>query len=323
LKSHNFSQVYKIGQLPFGDEGLLSESGRDTLEQIHIKVNALRRIKDEHEIQMILQIADMANAGYKKIKSFIRPGVTEREIQIEYEAEVYRHGAQTMPYGTIVGSGINSAVLHAVPTAKKVEQGDMVLIDAGADVFDYCVDITRVLPASGQFSPMQKSLYDIVKKAQDKVFEKSRIGTQWHDVHIASARVIAEGLKSLNIITGEIDSVLETGAISVFYPHGVGHLVGLRVRDVGCPENKNPKKYCGANLRVDLELKENFLITAEPGCYFIKALIDDAENRTNFKDFINWTEVEKWKGIGGVRIEDDILITQGAPRNLTAVVEKI
>lgn len=323
LSGQKFSQIYKIGQLAYNDSALTSDAGKATLEKIHLKVNALRRVKDAHEIQMILDIADIANKGYKKLQSFIRPGVTEKDIQIEFESEIQRHGAHGMPYGTIVGSGSNAAILHAIPTIKKVEQSDLVLIDAGADVYDYCVDITRVYPASGQFSTMQKEIYDLVKQAQIKAIEKCQIGTQWHDVHRTSAKVIAEGLKALNIMKGDTEAILDTGAIAVFYPHGVGHLVGLRVRDVGCPENLNPKKYCGANLRVDLELKENFLITVEPGCYFIKGLIDDAENRTKFKDFINWQEAEKWKGLGGVRIEDDMLITQGPAKNLTAVVDKI
>lgn len=322
LKTQNFAQTYKIGQLPFTETGFSTEAGITTLEQIHLRVNALRRVKDAHEISYIENIASIAHKGYQKIQSFLRPGVTEREIQIEFEAEVQRHGAQGMPYGTIVGSGVNASVIHAVPTAKKVQTGELVLIDAGAEIYDYCVDITRVYPVGGSFSSMQKEIYDLVKMAQAKAIEQCKVGTQWHEVHRTSARVIAEGLKSLKIMQGDTDALLDTGAIAVFYPHGVGHLVGLKVRDVGCPENKAPKKYCGANLRVDLELKENFLITVEPGCYFIKALIDDAENRSKFKDLINWQEVERWRTLGGVRIEDDILITRGAPKNLTEIVEK-
>jgi Xaa-Pro aminopeptidase len=126
----------------------------------------------------------------------------------------------------------------------------------------------------------------------------------------------------MNVMKGSVDSILETGAIAVFYPHGVGHLVGLRVRDTGHEENVNPKTYSGARIRVDLTLQENILITVEPGCYFIKTLINDKTNREKHKDFINWAETEKWLNIGGVRLEDDILITASGNSNLTAVVAK-
>ncbi|OYZ11283.1 MAG: hypothetical protein B7Y39_19595 [Bdellovibrio sp. 28-41-41] len=258
------------------------------------------------------ELGSIANKGYEKIKSFIKPGVTERAIQIEYEAEIQRYGSHGTPYDSIVGSGSNAAVLHAIPTLKKVQDGELVLIDAGAQINDYCVDITRVYPASGKFSLQQQSLYDLVLKAQLQAIDNCKIGMEWNQVHRITAKVITEGLVSMNIMKGSIDSILDTGAIAVFYPHGVGHLVG----------NLNPKFYCGARIRVDFPLKENMLITVEPGCYFIKTLINDATIREKFKDFINFSEAEKWLNIGGVRIEDDILITQGAADNLTAAVSK-
>lgn len=315
LSSKKFSKIYKIGQISTADDAIL--------DIIHAKVNAVRRHKDTHEIELITKVADIAHKGYQKFRSLLRPGITENDLRIEYEAEVQRYGAHPyMPYSTIIGSGTNAAVLHAIPTNKKIQDGEIVLIDAGAQIHDYCVDITRVYPATGQFSSMQKSIYDLVRDMQTKAIEKCVVGTEWKDVHRLTAHILAEGLKGLGLLKGNTDDILDSGAISVFYPHGVGHLVGLRVRDVGVPENKNPKKYCGANLRVDLPLKENYIITVEPGCYFIAPLLDDSENRSKFKDFINWTEAEKWKHVGGVRIEDDILITQGAPKNLTAAVEK-
>lgn len=323
LARHKFSQIYKIGQLSINDAAWTSAAGSESLERIHLEVNALRRIKDEHEVALILQVADIANKGYQKFRSVLTPGISENELRIEYEAEIQRHGAHGVPYSTIIGTGTNAAVLHAIPTQRKVAADDMILIDAGAQVYDYCVDITRVYPATGSFSSQQQNLYDLVKSMQNKALERCQIGTQWRDVHRTTAAVLAEGFKDLGLMKGDIEEILNTGAISVFYPHGVGHLVGLRVRDVGMPENKNPQKYCGANLRIDLPLKENFIITVEPGCYFIAPLLDDAENRSKYKDFINWNEVEKWKNVGGVRIEDDVLITPQGPRNLTAVVDKL
>lgn len=227
-----------------------------------------------------------------------------------------------MPYGSIVGAGSNAAILHAVPTSRVVKSGDLILIDAGADVDDYCVDITRVFSADGKFSSEQNTIINLVKDAQRSSIELCRPGVEWRDVHLASAKVMAQGLKDMGILNISAEEAMSTGAISVFFPHGVGHMVGLRVRDVGGPPNPNPKKYAGARLRVDMKLQQGHLMTVEPGLYFIEALLNDAETRQTFGDQINWNEALKWREFGGVRIEDDILVTTKGPQNLTEVVEK-
>ncbi len=321
LKQHKFENVIGLGQIDDHSQIYLTQNSSLKIS-LKEKFDQCRRIKDADEVKLVRDLAEIANKGYQKIKSFIQPGVTERAIQIEFEAEIQRHGAHGTPYDSIVGSGPNAAVLHAIPTLKKIHDGELVLIDAGAQINDYCVDITRVYPASGKFSSQQQALYDLVLSAQTQAIEKSRIGVEWNQIHRLTAKVIAEGLVSLGIMKGNIDTILDTGAIAVFYPHGVGHLVGLRVRDTGHEENVNPKVYCGARVRVDFPLKENMLITVEPGCYFIKTLIQDATSRDKYKDFINFVEAEKWLNVGGVRIEDDILISQGTATNLTAVVSK-
>lgn len=321
LKQHKFKNIIGLGQVSENSSIELSQNASLKIS-LKEKFDQCRRIKDPDEINLVRELANIANKGYEKIKSFIRPGVTERAIQIEFEAEIQRHGAHGTPYDSIVGSGPNAAVLHAIPTLKKVQEGELVLVDAGAQINDYCVDITRIFPASGKFSSQQQALYDLVLSAQTQAIDKSHIGVEWNQIHRLTAKIIAEGLVSMGIMKGNIDSILDTGAIAVFYPHGVGHLVGLRVRDAGHEENINPKVYCGARIRVDFPLKENMLITVEPGCYFIKTLMNNATNREKYKDFINFTEAEKWLNIGGVRIEDDILISQGKATNLTAVVSK-
>lgn len=300
----------------------LSNVSAEELALVQEAFSQVRRIKDQAEVDLIKNIALMANFGYKKLKTFIHPGVTERDIQLEYEFEVLKNGAHKMPYGTIVGAGSNAAILHAVPTSRVVKSGDLILIDAGADVDDYCVDITRVFSADGKFSSEQNTIVNLVKDAQRSSIELCRPGMEWRDVHLASAKVMAQGLKDMGILNISADEAMSTGAISVFFPHGVGHMVGLRVRDVGGPPNPNPKKYAGARLRVDMKLQEGHLMTVEPGLYFIEALLNDAETRNTFGDQINWNEALKWREFGGVRIEDDILVTTKGPQNLTEVVEK-
>ncbi len=326
LQGQKFAQICKLGHVTDAQNsgpgsGTVSGTGEFT-STLKLQLDLVRRPKDEAEIALVRSIAAMANHGYQLLESLIRPGVSERLIQIEYEAAVQKAGSQRLPYDTIVGSGTNAAILHAIPTHKIVQAGELVLIDAGADVHDYCVDVTRVFPAGDSFNQRQRAIYDLVFQAQTTAINLARPGATWRSLHEASARVIATGLKELGILRGAIDSHIESGAIAVFYPHGLGHLVGLRVRDTGCEENKNPKKHCGVLLRTDITLDENYLMTFEPGCYFIKALIMDASLRRDFKDLINWEEAEKWLDFGGVRLEDDVLIRAGGNEILTDNIAK-
>ncbi len=319
LAKQRAEKVFVFGQ-PNEKERKLCNASEERWNALQEALNSARRPKDAAEIKLIKGCAKAANEGYKRIAKFIRAGVSEREIQIEFETAVLKAGAEKFPYGSIVGSGINSAVLHAVPTARVVKKGELVLIDAGADIHDYCVDITRVFSA-GKMSAQQKEIYALVASAQKAAIKKCTPGTEWYEVHEASARVIAEGLKELGIFQSSVDSVLESGAVSVFFPHGVGHMVGQRVRDVGGVVGKEVKKYCGVRLRVDLPLEEGFVMTAEPGVYFVPALLDLPENRAQFGEHINWREADKWRKFGGVRIEDDVLV-KAKPEVLTAVVKK-
>jgi Xaa-Pro dipeptidase len=312
-----YSRTFDLGQISTSFSVDPSKDSVGILEAY----NEVRRVKDASEIALVKKIAGIAAEGYKKLPAFIRPGVSERDIQIEYETAVLKAGSEKFPYDSIVGTGTNSAVLHAIPTSRVVKEGEMVLIDAGADIEDYCVDITRVY-SSGTFSSQQKALYDIVLKAQTESIALCKPGTHWKDVHLTSARVIAEGLKDLGILNCSADEAIANHAIAVFFPHGVGHMVGLRVRDVGGKFNPNPHKYAGARLRVDLPLREGYLMTVEPGCYFINALLNDSETRTTFKNEINWAETDKWMNVGGVRLEDDIHVTSRGPENLTGIIPK-
>ena len=320
IKSKKFKDVYLFGSHENKTFGLTRVNHEQELDVLEV-FNSVRRVKDQAEIDLVKRCAQAALKGYEAIEKFIRPGVTEREIQLEYENTVLKAGADKFPYDTIVGSGTNAAVLHFYPSKKVVGKDEFILIDAGADIEDYCVDITRVYSSTGKFTSQQQMIYDLVKKAQAKSVSMCTPGTYWPDVHAASARIMAEGLRDLNVMTCSADEALETGAISAFFPHGVGHLVGLRVRDVGGIANVAPKNHYGVRIRVDFHLKENYLITVEPGLYFVKNIIDNPEKRSQYKDQINWNEVEKWRNIGGVRIEDDIVVG-ATPQNLTEIVKK-
>lgn len=307
---------------PKGDEIFFQTNEKNKHWDLKEVFDDVRRAKDADEIDLILKIAKQAEAGYKKIKSLNRVGLTERQIQIEYEAETFRAGSMKTPYPSIVGAGPNAAILHAKPSQRKVQSSDIILVDAGADMYDYCVDITRVFPAENKWSLQQKQLVDLVAQSQVKAISMVKPNAKWNDIHIESTRIIAEGLKSLGVIKSSAEDALETEAMALFYPHGVGHMVGLKVRDVGFEQNLNPKKYYGVQLRVDFNLKKDYILTVEPGCYFIEAYLTDPEIQKKYKDIISFSEAMKWIPLGGVRIEDDILVTSNGFQNLTENVEK-
>ena len=321
ISKKNFKEVYIFGEMNEKPISLPKRATHEKFLDLKEALNLVRRVKDSQEVEMVRKCAKASLAGYEVLEKFIKAGVTEREIQIAYETAVQKAGADKLPYDTIVGAGVNAAILHAIPTKKVVGSDELVLIDAGADIEDYCVDITRVFSAKGKFSDQQQAIYDTVLKAQSKCISMCTPGTQWRDIHNEAGLVMAQGLKSLNILNCSPEAALETGAISVFFPHGVGHLVGLRVRDVGGVANKPVQKYNGVNLRVDFSLQENYLMTVEPGLYFVKALIEKKDIREKHQKNINWNEVEKWRSVGGVRIEDDILVGK-TPQNLTEIVKK-
>lgn len=289
-----------------------------------LALDAARRPKDDAEIAILRRAAAATAAGYAKLPGLIRPGVTERRIQVELEAEFYRAGCDGVGYGTIVGAGANAAVLHFEPGERVVGEDDVVLIDAGGHVAQYTSDVTRTYHAKGKLNPRQKAIYDVVLAAELEGIRLCTVGREWHDVHRACAKVLAQGLKDLGLMRGEVDGLLESEAITCFFPHGIGHMVGLYVRDVGgrAPGREEGRKCCGTKVRVDLPLGENFVMTVEPGIYFVPAILDDPERRKRFPDSVAWDEADRWRPVGGVRIEDNVLVTKAGPENLTAAIPK-
>ena len=245
--------------------------GVDAAEEIcfsmRAALNDVRRRKDAAELELLKVAVKATAAGHAKAREVIRPGISERHIQIEMEAEMFRHGAHETGYGTIVGIGSNAAVLHSEPSERVVSPEDVVLIDAGGAISGYTADVTRTYPAGAAFTSEQQVIYDVVLAAETEAISRCHAGTEWHDVHRAAARVIAQGLRDLGILKGEIEGLLDSGATALFFPHGIGHMTGLGVRDVGgCLTGRNHREqHCGVRLRVDLPLEEDFLMTVEPG----------------------------------------------------------
>ena len=274
-----------------------------------------RRPKDASEIERLRRASAATARGFAAVHTHLRAGVSERQLQIELEAEFFRGGADGVGYGTIVGFGDHAAVLHFTPTDRIARAGDAVLIDAGAQIARYTADVTRTYRVPGAPRGFLEDLHAVVLGVEERAIARCVRGAEWRDIHLAAAHELAGGLVELDILTGKADGLVERDTHALFFPHGLGHLCGLGVRDASgyLPGRARSTRPGLANLRTDLPLEPGYMITVEPGIYFIRALLTNRENREKHAGAVKWTRVDELLDIGGVRIEDDVLVTDGAP----------
>jgi Xaa-Pro aminopeptidase len=293
-------------------------------ERLSEQVSETRRAKDADEIRSMRGAADASRAGHLYAFRNARPGLSERGLQVEVEAEFYRSGAERTAYGSIVGTGPNSAVLHFSPTTRVMAAGDIVLMDAGAEFEGYASDVTRTFPAGPRFEGAQRDLYQLVLDVQQAAIAAARPGVEYKDLHMAACIRIARGLTDLGMLKGDPADLVERDAHALFFPHGLGHMLGLSTHDAGgCLAGRTPSDRFGLKwLRADLPLEPGYVVTIEPGIYFIKALIDDPQRRERFADCVDWAKVDALRDFGGIRIEDDVLITPDGADVLTAAIPK-
>jgi len=302
--------------------GLASDAGR-TAEVRELYKHA-RRPKEPAEIVLMQRCAAATTAGYAAIQSLLKPGVSERTLQIELEAEYFRRGAQVTGYDSIVGVGAQSAVFHGAPSPDRVARdGDFILIDSGAQLDRYVIDVTRTYVA-GKASAFQRDLYQTVLGAQTRTCDRCRPGAEWKELHFATAVDMMGGLVAMGVLNGNPQSLVEQEVHTLFYPHGLGHMVGLGVRDASGlePGRKRDERPSLRSLRMDLILRAGYIVTVEPGLYLIPAILNDRARRDKYRAAVNWDLVDRHQHLGGVRIEDNILVTESAPVNLTAAIPK-
>ena len=283
-----------------------------------------RRPKDEFELARIRAAAVATASGYAAARPSIRPGATEQDVAIELESGFRRGGGDGPAYDTIVGSGPNSAVLHFSPGRRVIEEGDLVLIDAAAEVGRYCCDVTRVFPGGESFDSEAKDLYDLVSLVETHAIARCLSGAEIVDVHEAATRETTEGLLNLGFLRGAVDDLIGRGATDLFLPHGIAHMVGLGVRDAGGSlPGRAPDARPGRKLqRMNLPLRPGYVITIEPGIYFIPPILNDPARRNEYRDVVRWDRVDPWLRRGGIRIEDTVHVTTGAPEVITSAVPK-
>ncbi len=283
----------------------------------------MRSTKDAQEIEAIERACEVGYLMHTTAQRLIRPGVTERFIGGQVDG-IARSLAQGVSFATIFTQ--HGEIMHGSPSDAKLEDGRLVICDAGCELDDYCSDHTRTMPVNGKFNQRQLEIYRIVEECHDYVLDVAKPGVKYMDVHFAVCRLMSERLKELGLMRGDVDEAVAAGAHAMFLPHGLGHMMGMDVHDmegleqihVGFNEETPPNlEQFGTNcLRMGRRLEEGFVVTDEPGIYFIPALIDDWSAKGHCKDFLNFDLLETYKDFGGIRIEDDLLITTDGCRFL-------
>ena len=283
----------------------------------------MRSTKEEQEIAAIDRACDIGYAMHTTAQLLVKPGVTERFIGGQVDG-IARSLAQGTSFATIFSQ--HGEIMHGNPSGNPLEDGRLVLCDAGCELDDYCSDHTRTMPVNGKFNQRQLEIYSIVEACHDYVLEAAKPGVKYMDVHFAVCRMMTERLKELGLMHGDTEEAVRAGAHAMFLPHGLGHMMGMDVHDmeglgqiyVGFDDETRPNlEQFGTNcLRMGRRLEEGFVVTDEPGIYFIPALIDEWRASGHCKEFLNFDKLETYKDFGGIRIEDDVLITNGGCRFL-------
>lgn len=266
-------------------------------------LHSMRLVKSQAELKLMHQAAEIAVEAHIHAWEFTQPGRYEYEVQAEIEHIFRKRGALGPAYPTIVASGKNSCVLHYIENERKMQDGDLLLIDAGCSYGYYNSDITRTWPVGGKFTPEQKILYEIVLEAQKQAIAQVQPGNPYKQIHDTAVRILTEGLVSVGILKGEIDTLIKEEKYKPFYMHRTGHWLGLDVHDVGVYQHGEDKPQI---------LQPNQVLTVEPGLYIVP----------DTKPAEDQPEIDpRWVGIG-IRIEDDVLVTSTGNEVLSAGVPK-
>ena len=298
-------------------------------EELIRGIVAMRSIKEDIEIRELERAIDVAYIMHTTGMKMAKQGVIEQEIAGTIEGIALTYGG---PVSFPVILSVDGQTLHNHYHGNIIKEGRMLVIDAGCEsALHYASDITRTVPVGGKFNQRQKEIYEVVLKANTETIKAIRPGVYYKEIHLLAARTIASGLKDLGLMKGDVDEAVAAGAHALFFPHGLGHMLGLDVHDMeGLGENNvgydntvsRSEQFGLAFLRLARRLEPGFVLTDEPGCYFIPALIDQWRKEGKFNEFINYDKAESYKDFGGIRIEDDVLVTTDGYRVLGKPIPK-
>ncbi|XP_044520121.1 xaa-Pro dipeptidase [Gracilinanus agilis] len=305
-------------------EGISQFKVNNTL--LHPEIVECRVIKTDMELEVLRYTNKVSSDAHREVMKAVKVGMKEYEMESLFEHYCYsRGGMRHTSYTCICGSGENAAILHyghaGAPNDKTIQDGDLCLFDMGGEYYCFSSDITCTFPANGKFTPDQKAIYEAVLRSCRAVMNAIKPGVSWPDMHRLADRVHLEELTRIGILTGNVDDMAKVHLGAVFMPHGLGHFLGIDVHDVGgYPEGVERIDEPGLrSLRTARQLEQGMVLTVEPGIYFIDHLLDQALADPARACFINNQTLQRFRGFGGVRIEEDVVVTASGMELLTCV----
>jgi Xaa-Pro aminopeptidase len=290
----------------------------------------LRLVHDEAARELMRGAAEGTVAAHRAGMAATRPGLRESDVRAAMEAELQARDMGTS-YGSIVT--VHGEILHAHSYGNSLHPSDLLLADVGAEHRGWAGDVTRTWPVDGKFSPTQKTMYELVLAMQLAAIDRVRAGVRYRDIHLAAARILAQGLVDEGILKGDVDGLVERGATGLFFVHGLGHLLGLDVHDMEdlgdragyAPGRTRSKQFGLCYLRLDRDLVPGMAVTIEPGFYQVPAVLaPGSELVAPFEEdgTLDRARLRRFRDVRGIRIEDDVLVTEGDPEVLTAALGK-
>jgi Xaa-Pro aminopeptidase len=327
LTQYRHDNIIKIEQLTGIHNSLVNDYASKELIKAVVAQRSIKSDKEIEQIEMALDISYEMNVLAMKMS---RPGIYEYEVAGAVEAAVLSKNSH-ISFPVIFTT--HGEVLHGHSHENLMKEGDILVLDSGAESpLHYASDITRTIPVSGKFTPMQKDIYNVVLNALVKSTEMMRPGVLFKEVHLNAATIVADGMKQLGFMKGNTEDAVAAGAHALFFPHGLGHQLGLDVHDMeGLGENfvgytdktKRSDQFGLAYLRFARELEPGHVLTVEPGIYFMPELIAQWKSENKHAEFIDYDKVEQTIGFGGIRIEDDVLVTNDGHRVLGKPIPKM
>lgn len=284
-----------------------------------------RVLKTDWELDQLREACRVNDLAYLEVMRSIKPGMYEYEMKAIFNKVQIENGLMQDAYNGIFASGVNASILHYVVNNSKIKDGDLFLMDSGFECNGYASDYTRTFPANGKYTDIQKGIYNSVLAGMDKVLDSIKPGVKMEDLHLLAARTMMEGLKDMGVVKGNVDDMMEENIFALFFPHGLGHFLGLDTHDVGgYPKGVDRIERPGIKfLRARRELLLGMVVTIEPGIYFVPAVLEPAIADPEKNQFLNTEKVESLLGFGGVRIEDDIIVTEDGMENMTNVPKEV
>lgn len=321
LNEINPEKVYCLNEV---DAELIEDLDRDfeaDIESLQDALTYCRVLKTEEELEYIREAARVNNLAHRAAMKAIKPGMYEYEVKAIFTKVQYENGLQLDAYNGIFAGGKNSAILHYVENDSQVQDGELFLLDAGHEYKGYASDYTRTYPVNGKFTDTQAGVYDAVLNALNSCIEMVEPGVKMEDLHLHAARTMMEGLLEMGLLKGSVDELMENDIFALFFPHGLGHFLGLDTHDVGgYPKGVERIDRPGIKfLRARRDLQPGMVITIEPGIYFVPALLTPAFEDEKQSKFLNKDKLSELFDFGGIRLEDNIIVTEDGYENMTDV----